>query len=357
MLYFSSTYLQNRTFQSLEDLFHNISPEKVALVYDSNIVVYYREFYLNPKHFTDNPVNKDIVHVIRYLNEQVIRYNLKVLALLGVDESSRRKSDFSINDDKWNQTHEALNVLLHLDSFDFDKFIQIKIPQEPFVDKGEYPNSMLPFLEQKSLYQHPLIVMYLLCLKVILLYFRFESCEITRKEAIDELNRFMREEIDSISGTIYFLSLHLFGGSNEFKNIFFPKKNLAINEKLHRILTGAIDLVLPAIVNKVTNSYYRMPIPDLIPVFVSTDKRISKLHSLMGLRITINTKENYSYFPELIQADFLSKLEWTKEEMNQLLMVSQSDISRFTNFDGTPRMTTHLLKYVKPMEDELIRHW
>lgn len=357
MLYFSSTYLQNKTFQSLEDLFQNISSKKVALVFDSNIVVYYRDFYLNPKSFVDNPNNKETVYAIRYLNEQITRYSLEVLATLGVDESSRRKSDFSVNEEKRKQTHEALMFLLHLDYRDFDKFIQLKRVQEPIIDKGEYPSSMLPFLEQDSFYQHPLIVMYILCLKVILLFNRFESNEISGKEAIDALNRFMREDIDSVSGIMYFLCVNLFGGSDEFKNIFFPKKNLPTNEKLHRIFNGAIDLVFPTIINKVTNAYYKTPIPDMIPVFVSTDKRISKLHSLIGLRITHNTKETYSYFPELIQVDFLSKIKWTKEEMNELFKVSQSDIKRFTSFDGTPRMTTHLLKYVKLLEGEVIRDW
>lgn len=357
MLHFSSTYLQNQTFQSLEELFQNISPKNVALVYDSNIVVYYREFYLNPKRFSEQQSNCEIISAIRYLNEQITRYDLEVMATLGVDESSRCKQDFSINEAKRNQTHEALMFLLHLDYKDFDKFIQFGSSQEPILDKGEYPNSMLPLLKQDSIYQHPLIIMYLLCLKVILLYNRFELNEISGKDAIDELNRFMREDIDTISGIMHLLSLHLFGGSNEFKNIFFPKRKLKTNEKLHKIFNGAIDLVLPTVINKVTNSYYKTPIPELIPVFVSTDKRISKLHSLMGLRITQNTKETYSFFPEMIQGDFLGKLQWTKEEMNHFFKVSQSDIKRFTRFDGAPREASHLLSHVLPLETELIRLW
>jgi len=356
MLYFSSTYLQNKTFQSLEELFQNISPKNVALVYYSNIVVYYRDFYLNPKQFIKNS-NSNIIHSLRYLNEQVTRYDLEVLATLGVDESSRCKSDFSVNEQKRKQTHEALMTLLHLHYVDFDKFIELKVPQEPIVDNGSYPNSMIPFLEQDSLYQHLLIVMYLLCLKVILIYNKFEIGEIDRKQSIDELNRFMREELNFVSGIMYLLCLHLFGGSAEFKNIFIPKKKLARNEKLHRIFNGAIDLVFPTIINKVTNSQYKTPIPHMIPVFVSTDKRISKLHSLMGLRITYNTKESYSFFPELVQADFLGNLKWTKEEMNHLYKLSTADIERFNSFDGTPKATTHLLKNIKPLEDEVIRVW
>ena len=156
--------------------------------------------------------------------------------------------------------------------------------------------------------------------------YEFEIGEIDRKQSIDELNRFMREELNFVSGIMYLLCLHLFGGSAEFKNIFIPKKKLARNEKLHRIFNGAIDLVFPTIINKVTNSQYKTPIPHMIPVFVSTDKRISKLHSLMGLRITYNTKESYSFFPELVQADFLGNLKWTKEEMNHLYKLSTADI-------------------------------
>lgn len=129
----------------------------------------------------------------------------------------------------------------------------------------------------------------------------------------------------------------------------FPK-SLPINERLHKIFNGAIDLIFPTIINK-------LQIKNLIPIFVSTDKRISKLNSLMGIRARFNTNETYSYSPELIQADFLGRLKWTKEEMDQLYVVPQSDINRLNRFDGRPRMTTHLLKYVKPLETVLIKLW
>lgn len=357
MLYFSSIYLKNKTYQSFEDLFQDVSPERVVLVYDTNIVIYHRDFYLNPKCFVDNPLNKNSINAIRYLNENVNRYNLEVLASFGVDESSRQKSDFSLNIDKWNQTHNALMSLLHLNYHDFDKFIQNQRPIEAVIDRGVYPNSMLLFLEQNSSYQQLLIVMYIFCLKVILLYYRFESKEITGKEAVNELNRYMRNDINCVSATMSLLSLHLFGGSNEFMNIFFPKNNLPINEKLHKIFNGSIDLIIPTIINKEVEKFYKKQMPNLIPVIVSSDKKISNLLSLMRLISKYQSKESNNYFPELLQVDFLNSLKWNNEEMNQLFKFSNSDFDRFISFDGIPRSTTHLLKYVKPLEDELVIYW
>ena len=68
-MYFSSTYLPNKVYFSLEDLFNEVEKDKVILVFDSNIFIYYKDFYLDPLKFsTDNRLKKPY-NQIRYLSD------------------------------------------------------------------------------------------------------------------------------------------------------------------------------------------------------------------------------------------------------------------------------------------------
>lgn len=349
MIYFSSTYIENRAFQTLEELFKYVAPKDVALVFDTNVVVYYRDFYLAPKLFVERNKDNGISAVVRYLIEQIIRYDLKVNASLGVDESSRSKVNFSLIEEKVQQTHHALMFLLHLNNKDIDLFIKLKNAEEPIKSKGEYPDSMLDFLKEEAPYQHFLIVSYLVSLKIVLLYNKLQRREITNREAFVGLCDFMKKDIDCMIGILQVYALYLFGGDSTFKGIIFPKGSGGLNEKYHKIFNGAIDFVLPTIANMVSRYQY----PNLIPVFVSIDRRISKLHSLSCAKMILQTNNSINY-SELSEFYFPSNLNWTEEDkivINQIFMDNYRE--RFINSYGKIRTSIHLLDLVEYYEKEI----
>ncbi len=352
-LYFTSTYLPNKVYSTLEDVFKEIPSKNVLLVFDSNIVIYYRDFYLNPKSYSESKDEnrKSIYKNLRYLSQSIFEYNLNVNATLGVDESSRNNSNFKINKEKQLQTHNILTELLYLNFKKFDKFIQNKKVEEPIKNVDEFPNSMYDRLDSECFYIDHLIFGYLTSLQIQILLKEIQNGK-NKLTAMFELIDFMIT-LDCFAVIFFNLGLHLFGDKEDklkFRKILF-KNNKNI---LRKTFNGTIDLILPTLVNHIPNYLHKLSKSQAIPVFVTFDSRISKLHSLMRAKVIIqNNSFNFNYEPELVKIDYSSNLKWTQNELDeiyrrvQLYMIQRVQKERKIN-------SYHLKEIVKNYESKFI---
>ena len=356
-LYFTSSLIPNKLFLSLEELFEHIKHQEILLVFDTNIVVYYRDFFLNSNKFITS--NKSTYYSIRYLVEQISRYDLEVNGTFGVEESSRSKSDFKLNMEKVYQTHRAVMSILAMNIDSFDKFIKEDFSEDEIKTNKDYPFSKIDSLKEESSFQNLHIISYLAALKIFILKNQIEENTITPSEAYLFFLDFVIEEVDCIAATINQYALHLFGGVDFFKLILMPKGNISIEETLDQLFTGAIDLVYPTIVNKSQDLY---PIPNklekMIPVLVTADRRLATLHSRINTKFILETssiKDGINYNPELTEIVFYEKTKWSKADLKLFNDRLTKDIEhRFISSISEGKTATHLLPLVEKYEQEVI---
>lgn len=353
-LYFTSSLIPNERFLSLEQLFEHIDPKDALFVFDTNLVVYYRELYLNSKKFIANENNKNIYYSIRYLIEQISRYDLEINASIGVEESCRSKENFKLNIDKVNQTHKAIMAMFAMDINAFDEHIKKEIVEEGIINDGEFTNSKITSLKETSSFQNMLTISYLASLKIFVLQNQIENNNITPTKAYLEFLDFMMEEVDCVIGTAQMFALHLFGGVNEFKLMLMAKGKATKEEKLHKLFNGAVDLIYPYIVNKAQELY---PIPHkpekLIPVLITADRRLATLHSLINTKLIFETanEKGVNYNPELTEIGFHDKMNWTDADMNLFKERTIKDLShRLESAMSGAKTATHLLPLVEQYE-------
>ncbi|PTB98013.1 hypothetical protein C9994_00200 [Marivirga lumbricoides] len=296
--------------------------------------------------------------LVRYFIEQVFRYDLEIIAGLGVDESSRSKVNFSIIQKKRNQAHTALLSIFSMDPDDINCFIDNKVPENPILSIGEFPNSMIPFLKNNTIYKHALIVTYLSSLKIICLYVAVKNQSIDNKTAYIIFSKFIREELNCIPAIVQSFALHLFGGCDYLKKIIFPKRNLPINKKLHKILSGSIDLLLPSLSQKLVEQTYPLHVSrKLTTVFATTDQRISLLHSLMNEKIRLDSGEKINYSRSINQIDLLPEIKWSKSDLDEFDHFTNEDVGkRFSRPYSGPQKFDHLLHLVPHYENEVLKY-
>lgn len=357
-LYFTSSLISSQRFLSLEQLFEHIEPKDALFVFDTNLVVYYKELFLNSKKFISNENNKNIYYSIRYLIEQISRYDLEINASIGVEECCRSKNDFKLNLDKVNQTHRAIMSMFKMDINSLDEYIKKEISEDVIMTDGEYSLSKIASLKEVSSFQNLVTISYLASLKIFTLQNKIEENQLTPTNAHLEFLDFMMVEVDCIAGTILMYALHLFGGVNEFKLMLMAKGKVSKEEKLHKLFNGAIDLIFPYIVNKAQELY---PIPHqtkkIIPVLVTADRRLATLHSLLNTKLILesNTEGGVNYNPELIEIGYYGKMIWTDADFNLFKERTQKDLAhRLESAMSTGKTAIHLLPLIEQYENEVI---
>lgn len=344
-IFFTSSFLPNKQYTTFNSLFEDLLPNKMLLVFDTNLVILFREFYLNPKLFIQKHRPEEL-EIVKYLIENISKYKIEADATLGVDESSRKKKDFSKISTKWEQTHNALSFLLRSEE-DLNLFIDNKKIEEPIKDDSIFPETAFSLLKENKdcFYINHLIATYLSNLKIIHLFNLVEKQEITAKEAFINFYTFMKEEVDILIARSLQLAIYIFGGLDEYKNIIFPKANDPFNKKINKILNGAIDILYPTLVDSFPNHKRKKGVFELKPVFVTADKRISKLHSLTSTKAFFGDKSQINYMPEVVQFDYPKELKWTKDEIFsfQVLFVKDAIYRHSYKKYGEGKETSYLL--------------
>lgn len=351
-LFFTSSLIPNKKVFSLEQLFEFVNPADIILVFDTNLVIYYRDLYLNSKRVSTTDELSDIYLILRYLVEQIHGYDLEVNASIGVDESSRQKEDFSLNMEKFKQTQLALICLFSMDIEKLDEYIKKEIVIEPVITKGNSTLSKINSLSQISIFQNPLIISYVAALKIFILHNKLSKKVITPREAYEEFYLFLAKEINCIGATLIMFALHLFGGVEEFKAMLFTKAKASKEDKIHQLFNGAIDLIYPYIVNKIQEIFPTLNnSKKLIPVFVSTDKRLSTLHSLINTKMIFESSDEINYNPELTEVSFFDNMNWTNDDLAFFRELHIKDLdNRFDTFFSGGRDAKHLLEIVEKYE-------
>jgi len=357
-LYFTSSLIPNKRFLRIEELFDQYSPLDTLFVFDTNVVVYFKELFYNSQKFIKNQENHGVYNELRYLIKSIEKNNLMVDASLGVDESSRKTEDFSLNMEKAKQTQKAILELFKMNLEQLDKHIQSNIATTSIIkNESKYTLTKVSHLEQESFYENILTISYACSLKIVILYEQLIANRLAPLEAYFHLYEFMTKDLDCVGGTLIIYALYLFGGDEGFKKILISKENISPERKLHQIFNGSIDLIYPYLVDRMPEiSYSYWPIR-LNPIFVTFDKRISILHSLINTRIIFegDKDDKFSYNPELVELKFLRKLSWSNKELEEINNLTRKDMSsRLNNVILNLKDSNGFLPIIERLEHELI---
>jgi hypothetical protein len=347
-IYFTSSTISSKQFLSIEQLIEHLGHQNILLCFDTNVVVYFRDMFLNPLEFIEK--HKDISNSVRYLVEQIDRYDLQVDARFGVEESSRNINDFSINQEKHQQTHEAVSELFKMNMDKLDIHIKKGGVFNPIKNNTERKNSKIASLNQRSSFQNLLIISYVLSLKTRILFAQVENKTLSELEAMKAFCLFMTNEVDCVSATSYLYALHLFGKVEDFKGILINKKNSSFGTKLHQIFNGAIDLIFSTMINHLPSLEKKYE--NLTPILVTFDKRLSTIHSLLTSRIIINNV-NSSFNPVLTELTFFDKMKWSEKELSIFKeLVIDDSVHRFISQKTKGESASYLIPLVEKYEKE-----
>jgi hypothetical protein len=358
-LFYTSSYIDSKKFTDLEDLFSYIEPSEMILIFDTNVVIGYRQYFFNPTQFTQNHDTKEYLKSMRNLVKKIEKFNLEVNASFGVEESCRELYDFSINSKKLEQTRTTVKRMLHEGISDFDNHLTTRqYFGEEIKLKTEFPSSKLECLMQESTFQHLLIVSYISMLKVVELHYLLQAGIIKKLEAYKTFVEFMRSELDVLSGMHTHYAAHLFGGALNYSELWKKKKAKNNEKKLHNIFNASIDVICPVIAGKTQQIYDKIGSKKLIPVFVSGDKLLSDLHSRRNIKVIF--EEN----PSLVQKNFTSEfvfhdyhleiLNWTEEEYKSIQEINDNANRPSNVLINEPKKAIQFLPLVKELENKAL---
>jgi hypothetical protein len=354
-LYFTSSEIPSKQFLSLEELFTMVPPQEILLVFDTNIVVYYRDFFLNPRHFVTN--KPEVFKSIEYLVDSIHFYDLEVNSSIGNDESSRSKLDFSISREKARQTRDVMQMMFSMTKHSLNYHTESYFKLEPVFISQELSDSKVLCLKQESTFSGILTLSYACVLKIFLLFCDLESGKIDRRKAYLDFLNFAMEEADGVAVLILSFAYHLFGGVNAFRSMLFAKGKALPKEKLHQLFNGALDLIYPYVVNRAQDFF---PIPNkseaLIPILVTGDRRLSILHSICNKRYLVDQDKVLMTELPLAQLDFFAgeKTKWTTEDKAAFKIRTAKDIKkRYASATGPHKSTEHLYPIIEKLETQV----
>ncbi|MES2398083.1 MAG: hypothetical protein V4549_18865 [Bacteroidota bacterium] len=351
-LFFTSSLLSDDRFLSFEELFKKVQPSEIILIFDTNIVIDFREFYFNPKEFSKDLKFRETYFSARYLVEQIDRYDLEINAAFGIEESSRSIKDFSLNLQKAQQTSRALKDLFSMNIEKLDNHINKGSAENLIINNEEFPNTKIECLKETSTFQGLLIISYLASLKIYELTIRIEKKEKTHLGAMTEFLKFLDEEVDAISATFISYAFHIFGGFQELKPLIFSKEKKNLNKRLHKIFNGAIDLIFPNITDKSQLAYSNSLInTELIPVFVTRDKYISVLHSMLNTKVRFENETLHDPQLKEVSYKFIKMTNWNQTEKEIIeSVIRQISIKRLSNSFSGQKSALPLLNKVEYYE-------
>lgn len=358
-LYFSSSSVRNKRFLSIEEVLKVIPAEDALFVLDTNVIVHFRNFFLNPLYYSTNPNKKDHYLNVKYLIEKYHEYDLRYNVAFGIQESSRSPVDFSIQESRALQTRLAIKSLFEkTTSVDIENFVKENITAEAVIINETLIASKLAVFNQSFVFKDILIISYVCVLKIALLYNEIDRNVITPFNAFMNFLDFMMEEIDAVSVVLASFAFHLFGGVTAFKLIIFEKNKSSLEQKMHKLFNGSIDLIFPNLVN---NAQVLFPVPNtnhsLTPIFVTGDKRLSLLHSLCNNNISIQAEDDLIDIPQLAEIGYYEeeKFKWKESELKLFRERYKSDaIKRINSDNGEKKTATHLIPLIQKLESEVL---
>lgn len=348
MPFLYSTPFDNKIHLKLDEIIKQYP--KSVLVLDTNICVYFREFYNNPQEFINNysTVIEDLVHLLGSIE----RYDLEVAIGLGLDESCRQLESFELHQMKKAQMRESLINLLNLDSISLFQLIYSNQEIESIKDITKKTTSKIDaFKHEDSIFSGLNLPTYACMLKIYLLNEELKNKKITRFQAFEEINRFMDEELDLVGASVAAFAFHYFGDNTLIKKML-NKKAKNKNDIIHNIWNASLDVCIPLIV---ANHYGE---EDGIPILVTADKGLNNLLERINLDIIFTFNGSLAKVPQL--TTFTAEgTKWTDIELGQIELLANKirtkrtpKISKITKNE---KLMSRVIEIVDNLEVEVLK--
>ncbi|WP_068984492.1 hypothetical protein [Lysinibacillus xylanilyticus] len=317
MKFLYSSMFIDEDINDIESIIDNIGNDKVELILDSNICIFLRDFYKEPSVITARTEIWGELKKLLYL----IEYNdLEVDFYLGLEESSRSKSNFEIIEDKF---FDAFNALSNLFSMDYLQMIEhsklIKF-DTPIKDNSLKQPSKMKALEQSGVFQNQLFLNYACLLKLYLLV--EEKSEWENVDKMKLYLDFLEEDLDFLGATNILFGHLLLSGEDKSQKLIHPqkKKRKQREEVIHAIWNAAIDLTFPVLV---TQKFFDRT---KVPIFVTGDENCWRIFNSLKMRAMITDNNGLATSP-FVEMD-LSNTLWNNEELLDINQYHDAIIDR-----------------------------
>ncbi|MFJ5562874.1 hypothetical protein [Lysinibacillus xylanilyticus] len=314
MKFLYSSMLIHEDINDIETIINNIGNDKIELVLDSNICVYLRDFYKEPSTITSRVEIWSELKKLLYL----IEYNdLEVDFYLGLEESSRNKSNFEIIEDKFFDTFIVLSNLFSLDYLQMIEHSKLIKFDAPIKDNSLKQSSKMKALEQKGVFQNQLFLNYACLLKLYLLV--EEKDKWTNVDKMKLYLDFLEKDLDVLGGANILFGHLLLSGETKAKKLIHPQKKKR-EEVIHAIWNAAIDLTFP---NLVTHKFFDRT---KVPIFVTADERCWRIFNSLKMRAMITDNNGLATAP-FVEMD-LSGTLWNNKELLDINQYHDTIIDR-----------------------------
>lgn len=288
----------------------------IIFILDTQVCVLFREFYNSPLKFKFEKKYKESYEAIKYLHSMLYKYRENIVCALAIDESSRRLNDFSLNYDKQRNTNMAVQCLLQMNPYQFEKFSFTVKPSNAIKDNSKKVKSKIDALKQDIPYIEYLRVIYACMLKLYLLKRTNEEKMCKYKEFLN----FIDKEIDlTISQVTVFSIFYIFDEYGTIKKIM-DKKAKCFEELIHNIWNASIDMYFITFARMLVTQ-------NELPVLVTADKELYKLDNMMKYQ-EISFDENGDVLSERHEVGLFDSLDFLKPNERTVLIEIDNKFKR-----------------------------
>lgn len=343
-IYCQSQFTQHN-INSLREFISEYGEESICVVFDTNIVIYLRDIYLNATDSINRlndiwPALEEFLFLIKY-------YGLECNYYFGLDESCRNKNDFSFNKQKVIQTIDAVSKILDFTREELVDHIESNIIIEPFKDLSGLGEGKLNYFDADTSFNSLQVINYPALLKAYLLK---NNSGLTQFERAMNMLNYIDKVLDVSSLDLLKFTYMYFGDNPKVKSMLHPK-NKSKDKLLQGIWNCAIDLSIYLLSNgSVTYS-------KLIPVFATFDEGLYEFNKNNKIIAFFTTDSKGEFVvPPIIEMSLEAETKWTEEENKELIKVIDKigkkhlDINR--KFDST-KIKERMMKEIVRLESEL----
>lgn len=314
MKFLYSSMFIHEDISDIETFVNNIGNDKVVFILDSNICIFLRDFYKVPNTITPRTEIWNELKKLLYL----IDYNdLEVDYYLGLEESSRSKSNFEIIEDKFFDTFSALRKLFSMDYLQMIEHSKLIKFVEPIKDNSSKQPSKMKALEQDGVFQNHLFLNYACLLKLYLLV--EEKNKWTNIDKMKLYLDFLEKDLDVLGAANILFGHLILSGESKASKLIHPQKKKR-EEVIHAIWNAAIDLTFPVLV---TRKFFDRT---KVPVFVTADKKCWEIFKSLKMRAMITDNNGLATAP-FVEMD-LSDTLWNKKELLDINQYHDTIIER-----------------------------
>lgn len=302
-IYYSSMYIKE-DIKSFNELIDKIAPQEIELYLDANICIYIREFIREPQTIIGRK-DKTLWSSFERFIWNVKKNDISLEYSFGIDEASRNKGDFEINNEKLNELLINIAQFSQMSYYELIEYSKLTIDNPPSKDWTFKTKTKFDSLENVSRHQKILYLTYAGLLKLYILdrTKQNESNVQLMKQYID----FFADEVDMVSVSNLAFAYHYLN-EGQMKKIIHDKPKTTEDE-VHALWNAAIDLTLPALISR---NIKFLGIKKT-PVFVTSDKKLWTFYNTLKVN-TLFTNNGQIGGPPIIEVN-LAQANWKQKEV------------------------------------------